>query len=162
MKEQIVIASPYKEEHIQLIKNYETRNNLPPTTSQYLNTTRSMMSEIDYKQLEQEKAEVAKILYLLQGETIMSLAHLLGEKDRKVCQVSVDDTTNSKWQEKLLEEVENYAFNILGMEEMVVLQEEGTHIPKTYFIHHEFDDLGVEDGLQIYMKSKDIEKSIIY
>lgn len=162
MREQVVVASPYNNEHIKLIKEYETRNGLKNSTSEYLQKTRNMMSEIDYKQLEQERPEILKTLLFLNGEKVMTIAHLMGEKDRKVCQMTMDNTSSPKWQEKLLEEAENYAFTTLGMEEIVFLQEEGTHIPTTYFSNHEFDDLGLENGMQVYMKSRSVEKNAIH
>lgn len=161
MREQLVVASPYNDEHIKLIEEYETRNGLKSSTSEYLHKTRNMMSEIDYKQLEQERPEVLKTLLLLNGKQIITTAHLIGEKDRKVCQMTIDNTTSPKWQEKMLEEAEIYAFTTLGMEEVVLFQE-GTQIPTTYFSNHEFDDLGVESGMQVYMKSKNMEKNNTY
>lgn len=162
MREQVVVASPYNKEHIRLIEEYETRNGLKNSTSEYLKRTRNMMSETDYKQLEQEQPEVLKTLFFLNNEQVITMAHLMGEKDRKFCQMTIDNTSSLKWQEKILEEAENYAFTNLGMEEIVLLQEEGTHIPTTYFSSHEFDDLGLENGMQVYMKSKDVEKNTIH
>ncbi len=162
MREQIVIASPYNDEHINLIEEYETKNRLKNSTSEYLQRTKSMMSEIDYKQLEQERPEILKTLLLVNEEKVITIAHLIGEKDRKVCQMTIDNTTSAKWQEKLLEEAENYAFTTLGMEEIVLLEEQGTNIPITYFSSHEFDDLGLENGMQVYMKSRNVEKNTIH
>ena len=62
----------------------------------------------------------------------------------------------------MLQEAENFAFTTLGMEEVVLLQEEGTRIPTTYFSNHGFEDLGVESGMQIYMKSRNIDKNSAY
>ena len=81
MKEQVVVATPYNDEHIRLIEEYESRNDLKNSTSEYLQKTRYMMSEIDYKQLEQERPEILKTLLLLRGDKIISVAHLVGEKD---------------------------------------------------------------------------------
>ncbi len=162
MKEKVIIASAYNDEHIKLIEEYETRNSLKKSTSEYLQKTRNMISEIDYRQLEQERPEIVKTLLLLSGKKIITIAHLVGEKDRKVCQMTIDNTTSPKWQEKMLEEAENYAFSTLGMEEVVLLQEEGTQIPIAYFSVHRFEDLGVESGMHVYMKSRNIEKKIAY
>ena len=162
MREQVVVASPYNNEHIKLIEEYETRNGLKNSTSEYLQKTRNMMSEIDYKQLEQARPEILKTLFIQSDEQIITVAHLMGEKDRKVCQMTIDNTASSKWQEKMLQEAENFAFTTLGMEEVVLLQEEGTRIPTTYFSNHGFEDLGVESGMQIYMKSRNIEKNSAY
>ena len=85
MREQVVVASPYNNEHIKLIKEYETRNGLKNSTSEYLQKTRNMMSEIDYKQLEQERPEILKTLFIQSDEQIITVAHLMGEKDRKMC-----------------------------------------------------------------------------
>lgn len=158
MKQIIEVANPYKEEHIKLLEQYEKENNLAKTVSEYLKKTKNLMSETDYKQLEQEKPEIVKTLFLQQGEKIMTVVHLLGEKDRKVCRITIDNTSTERLQEILLQEAEQYAFN-LGMEEIMILQDEGSHIPSNYFKNKGFDDLGKEGDLQIYLKSKTSQKS---
>ena len=85
MKEQVVVANPYNDEHIRLIEEYESRNDLKNSTSEYLQKTRYMMSEIDYKQLEQERPEILKTLLLLRGDKIITVAHLVGGRS---CTVS--------------------------------------------------------------------------
>lgn len=158
MREQIVIANPYNETHIKLFQEYERENKISNTTSEYLQKIKSMMSESDYQQLEHEKPELVQILFLEQDDKIVTAAHLIGEKDRKVCRMAIDNTTLPKYQEKLLQEAENYAFTTLGMEEIVFLQEEGSRITSTYFKNHNFEDLGMESGKNVYMKSKISEK----
>ena len=158
MKQIIEVANPYKEEHIKLLEQYEKENNLTHATSEYLKQAKSLMSEVDYKQLEQEKPEIVKTLFLQQEEKIMTAVHLLGEKDRKVCRINIDNTSTAKLQEKLLQAAEQYAFN-LGMEEIMILQDEGSRISSNYFKIKGFDNLGKEGSLQIYLKSKPTQKS---
>lgn len=162
MKEQVIVTNPYNKEHVKLIEEYENENNVEKRTSEYLKKITDMMSEADYNQLEKERPEITKTIFFQQNGKILTIAHLMGEKDRKVCQVMIDNTTNPKWQEKLLEEIENYAFTNLGMEEVVLMQEEDSHIPDSYFARHNFENLGIESGMQVYMKSKNIEKLTTY
>ena len=158
MKEQIIIANPYNENHIKLFQEYEQENNITNQTSEYLLKIKNMMSESDYRQLEHEKPEIVQILFLLQNNKIVSAVHLIGEKDRKVCRMAIDNTTLPKYQERLLEEAENYAYTTLGMEEIAFFQESGNRIPISYFKNHNFDDLGMENGKRVFMKSKAIDK----
>ena len=157
MKEKIEVANPYNEEHITMFKEYENKNQLPNTTSNYLLKTKSMLSEADYRQLERTTPEIARTLFLSQNGNIITVAHLLGEKDRKICRMTIDNTASMRLQEKLLMEAENYAFTSLGMEDVVLLQEEGNHIPSSYLKEQGFDDLGMECGMQVYTKSREIK-----
>ncbi len=157
MKEQVVVANPYNEEHIYLLEKYEAKNNLTHTTTQYLKNTKKLMSEIDYRQLEQETPEIVKTLFLQENGNIITVLHLIGEKDRKICRMTIDNTSNFKHQEKLLEEAENYAFTTLGMEEIIILQEKSRSIPSNYFKNRSFEDLGMESNMQVYMKSRSSE-----
>lgn len=162
MKEKVEVANPYNEEHINLLKKYEDKNQLANTTTNYLLKTRNMLSEVDYRQLEQESPEIARTLFLTQNGNVMTVAHLLGEKDRKICRMTIDNTASIKIQERLLTEAQNYAFTNLGMEDVVLLQEEGNHIPSSYLKEQGFDDLGIESGMQVYTKSRESEKLTTY
>lgn len=162
MKEKVEVANPYNEEHINLLKKYENKNQLANTTTNYLLKTRNMLSEVDYRQLEQESPEIARTLFLTQNGNVMTVAHLLGEKDRKICRMTIDNTASIKIQERLLTEAQNYAFTNLGMEDVVLLQEEGNHIPSSYLKEQGFDDLGIESGMQVYTKSRESEKLTTY
>lgn len=162
MKAKIEVANPYNEEHINLLKKYEDKNQLANTTTNYLLKTRNMLSEVDYRQLEQESPEIARTLFLTQNGNVMTVAHLLGEKDRKICRMTIDNTASIKIQERLLTEAQNYAFTNLGMEDVVLLQEEGNHIPSSYLKEQGFDDLGIESGMQVYTKSRESEKLTTY
>ena len=71
--------------------------------------------------------------------------------------MTIDNTSNFKHQEKLLEEAENYAFTTLGMEEIIILQEKSRSIPSNYFKNRSFEDLGMESNMQVYMKSRSSE-----
>ena len=158
MKEQVVVANPYNEEHIHMFQRYEEQNNISSSTSQYLIRTKNMMGEADFKRLEKESPEITRILFLQNKGEIIAVAHLIGEKDRKVCRMAIDNTTLPKYQERLLEEAENYAYTTLGMEEIAFFQESGNRIPISYFKNHNFDDLGMENGKRVFMKSKAIDK----
>lgn len=162
MKEKIEVANPYNEEHISMFQFYETKNKLPNTISNNLQNTRSILTETEYKQLEQELPEINKIVFISQNKNIIAVAHLLGEKDRKLCRIIIDKATNIKFKEKLLTEAENYAFVSLGMEDIVFLQEVNGQISSNYLKRQGFDDLGTEAEMQVYTKSKESNKKTAY
>lgn len=162
MKERAVVANPYNKEHIELIKKYENNYGVENTTSKYLTEICSMMTEIDYRQLEQERPEITQTLFLSDGKQILTMAHLMGEKDRKVCKITIDNTGSPAWQESLLKQTEDYAFTTLGMEEIILLQEDGRQFSKNTLEKHGFDDLGKELGMQVYTKSRMAEKTTTY
>lgn len=162
MNEQVVVANPYNEEHIHMFQRYEEQNNICAKTSQHLMKTKTLMKEEEFRRLEQENTEITRILFLQKKGKIITAAHLVGEKDRKICRMIIDNIASHQQQEKLLAEAEKYAFTCLGMEEIILLQEQGNQIPSTYFASHEFEDLGVESGMQVYMKSRAPEKQPTY
>lgn len=158
MKEKIEVANPYNEEHINMFKEYE--QNYRPSNSTYGNLlqTRNMLSESEYKKLEQERPEIVKTLFTSINGRITSVAHLTGEKDLRRCRIIIDSATNKKAQERLLTEAENYAFTNLKMAEVAVLQGSENSISPSHFKQHGFDDLGTVSGMQVYTKSKEAEK----
>ena len=162
MKENILIANPYNEEHIRLFQQYEQRNNLSPTTSSYLIKIKNTMSEQEYKQLEQERPEVAKTIFMVQNGKILTTIHLIGEKDRKSCRATTDNMSTAKVEEKMLEELENYVFTTLGMEELIILQEISKEKSTNSFIKSNYEDLGMEEGMHVYMKTKPNKKQTAY
>ena len=117
-----------------------------------------MLSESEYKKLEQERPEIVKTLFTSINGRITSVAHLTGEKDLRRCRIIIDSATNKKAQERLLTEAENYAFTNLKMAEVAVLQESENSISPSYFKQHGFDDLGTVSGMQVYTKSQEAEK----
>ena len=158
MKEKIEVANPYNEEHINMFKEYEQKYQLSNSTSDDLLQIRNMLSESEYKKLEQQRPEVVKTLFTSINGRIISVAHLTGEKDLRRCRITIDSTPNTKAKERLLTEAENYAFINLRMAEVAVLQETGNSISPNYFKQHGFDDLGTISGMRVYTKSKEVEK----
>lgn len=159
MKEKVIVANPYNDDHISMLEEYENNNGISHTTSDYLKNIKNMLSEVDYRQLEQERPEVVTTLLLIRKNEILTMAHLIGEKDRRVCRITVDSTAQPRQQEKLLDESEKYAFGTLGMEDIIYMQEAGNHIPSQYFLNRGYDDLGIEDDMHIYSLSKTAEKT---
>ena len=162
MKEKIEVVNPYNEEQISMFQAYEEKNKLPNTISSNLQKTKNILTESEYRQLELELPEVNKILFISQNKNIMAVAHLLEEKDRKLCRIIMDKATNIKFKEKLLIEAENYVFTNLGMEDIVFLQEENGQLSSNYLKKQGFDDLGTESQMQVYTKSKEINKKAAY
>lgn len=153
MKEKVVIVNPYNKDHIRLIKEYEVKNKIMGLSERLQNIATSIPEE-NYKKKEIESAQRQKTLILLGDNKIVTCAHLMDEKDRKSCRIKIDATGTSKQQELLLDHSTNYAFEILGTEEIFFLMERKNNIPITYLQKHQFEDLDFEEGMHIFMKSK--------
>lgn len=158
MKDKVVIVNPYNKEHIRLVKEYEVKNSRTGL-SEILENIATSISEENYKKEEIESAQRKKTLVLLEDNKILTCAHLMDEKDRKSCRIKIDATGTSKQQELLLEHSINYAFEILGTEEIFFLMEKKNNIPTIYLQTHEFEDLDFEEGMHIFMKSKTKENN---
>ena len=70
--------------------------------------------------------------------------------------------STAKVEEKMLEELENYVFTTLGMEELIILQETSKEKSTNSFIKSNYEDLGMEEGMHVYMKTKPNKKQTAY
>lgn len=156
MKEKVVIVNPYNKEHIRLLEEYEVRNKIIGLSKKFQDIATSIPEE-QYKKKENESAQRKKTLFLLKYHEVLTCAHLMDEKDRKSCRIKIDTQGTQRQQEILLDYAINYAFEILGTEEIFFLMERKNNISPLYLQTHQFEDLDLEEGMHIFMKSKEKE-----
>lgn len=117
----ILIANPYNDRHIALIKAFEEKleNHLPVQTSDILLKIREQQTEEEYFQTLAKSNVVEENIYLVEDGELKSSCYIEGNKQEKRCTFSY--TTPSVYQNKgyggqMLEKAYEYATTLLEMD----------------------------------------------
>lgn len=162
MVEKIEVLNPYNENHVKLFTTYDQKNQITDGISKKLENIRKQYTEEEFRQNERKKTEITRTIFLEKDGRISSYCNLQGEKDRKLCQLMLGPVENLKGAEQLLQSAEKYAFDTLGMEELIFLDSKKSFFPSKYFLNNNYESLGEESGQIIYMKSKVLEPKNSY
>ncbi len=149
MQDGVVILNNSHQENISLFRQYADLNNTPSTI-------------FDTVKTESVYPEEHTLLGLYKNGVILDVAHLQTERDLKVGRIELDGVSSKKDQRELLKQTENYAYTNLGMEEVVLIQNENGGLDTSYLISEGYEDLGMEDEKHIFIKPKQIEKDISF
>ncbi len=154
------IADPYNEEHIRLFTDFEKKNNIEPGLSLYLNDMRKKYTKEEYERFQKESNKVYKTLFIEENSSIKDYCSISGEKDRKTSILDLVKLKEPIRNRTIISETLNYAFNVLGMEEVFVMSKE----EDANLIHNletkGFESLGEDDGVITYMKEKEEIKEV--
>lgn len=153
--EKFFIADPYNEEHIRLFDTFEQEYNIQTKTSAYLKDTSKQYSKSEYQQIERSNNSICQSLFLQDNGKIKDSCHIQGEKDIKTCTIFFAPIKSNSRNRHLLSLTTDYAFNVLGMEEIFVLvHQEDTNLKLQLETKH-FENLGLENGYITYLKEKE-------
>ena len=151
--ERFFIADPYNDEHIKMIADFEEANGITTVTSTLLRNIRQTRTEEKYKEEVKESNEIHESLFLQDEETITDTCHVQAEKDMKSCRIFFAPI-NIKYR-RLIPLATEYAFNILGMEDIFVTVDGGTdHQLIENLELNGFESLGENEGSIMYLKEK--------
>lgn len=156
--ERFFIADPYNDEHIRMIASFEETNGITTVTSTLLRNIRQTRTEETYKEEVKESNEIHQSLFLQDEEAITDTCHIQGEKDMKSCRIFFAPISSGK-RRKLISLATDYAFEILGMEDIFVTIDGSTdHELIENLEINGFESLGDNDGSIMYLKEKQFEK----
>ena len=162
MSENIEVLNPYNENHVKLFTTYDQKTQITNGISKELENIHNQYTEEEFKQIDRKSLEITRTIFLEKDGKISSYCNLQGEKDRKLCQLILGPVENLKEAEQLLKNAENYAFDTLGMEELIFLDSKASPLPSKYFLNHNYESLGEESGQEVYMKSRVLEPKNSY
>ena len=154
--ERFFIADPYNDEHIRLIANFEETNGITTVTSTLLRNIRQTRTEEKYKKEVKESNEIHQSLFLQDESSITDTCHVQAEKDMKSCQIFFAPISSNK-NRKLVTLATDYAFDVLGMEDVfVTVETSGTdRILIENLEQKGFENLGEDNGTITYLKEKE-------
>lgn len=156
--EKFFIADPYNDEHIALLEQFEQENNIYTKSVSYLKDVRQKNSKETYQKKFKERNEINQILLLKEDAKLKDSCHLQGEKDIKTCNITFSPIKTKSKNRHLLTLVTDYAFNILGMEEVFVSITPNDSNLEANLILKGFENLGLMNGSKTYLKERELEK----
>ena len=154
--ERFFIADPYNDEHIKLIANFEEINGITTVTSTLLRNIRQTRTEEKYKQEVKESNEIHQSLFLQDESDITDTCHVQAEKDMKSCRIFFAPIPSTK-NRKLVTLATDYAFEVLGMEDVFVTVATGgsDRLLIENLEQKGFENLGEDNGTITYLKEKE-------
>lgn len=151
--ERFFIADPYNDEHIKMIADFEEANEITTVTSTLLRNIRQTRTEEKYKEEVKESNEIHQSLFLQDEDKITDTCHVQAEKDMKSCRIFFAPISIKC--RRLVALATEYAFNILGMEDIFVTVDGGTdHQLIENLELNGFENLGENEGSIMYLKEK--------
>ena len=153
--ERFFIADPYNDEHIRLIADFEETNGITTVTSTLLRNIRQTRTEEKYKEEVKASNEIHQSLFLQDDESITDSCHIQAEKDMKSCRIFFAPISGSKHR-KLVPLATDYAFDVLGMEDVFVTATSGTtdHELIQSLELNGYENLGENEGNIMFLKEK--------
>lgn len=155
--ERFFIADPYNDEHIRLIAEFEEANEITTVTSTLLRNIRQTRTEEKYKEEVKDSNEIHQSLFLQDEEAITDSCHIQAEKDMKSCRIFFAPISTGR-SRKLIPLATDYAFDVLGMEDVFVTISSGStdHELMENLELNGFENLGENEGNIMYLKEKQI------
>lgn len=155
--ERFFIADPYNDEHIRLITDFEETHGITTVTSTLLRNIRQTRTEEKYKEEVKGSNEIHQSLFLQLDDTITDTCHVQAEKDMKSCRIFFAPITTPN-NRKLVTLATDYAFDVLGMEDIFVTVTSGQEDRQlsANLEQKGFENLGEDEGTVTYLKEKEI------
>lgn len=155
---EITIADPYNENDMIKMKEFEESNKLEPYVSNYLIETRNSKKKESYNQELRNANEIDQIVYIQNKNQVLDYCYLHIEKDMKSCYISFCPTIEPNERLKLLEMTTDYAFSILGMEEIFIQISVKDKKTMEHLIVCGYENLGEENGEMSFMRENQYRK----
>ncbi len=154
MARSLMIASPYDNDCLNMIANYEKSNNLDGTITKQLIRIRAVTEESMYEKSNMTSNEINQFIFLRDGNKLVAGCHFQGYRDLRDAYLSILPSTSSRMTANLLQYATTYAFESLGMEQ--VFAEIDNHDEKnaTALIDANFESLGPDGKKTQFMIEK--------
>ena len=154
MARSLMLASPYDNDCLNMIANYEKRNNLDGPITKQLIRIRAVTEESMYEKSNMTSNEINQFVFLRDGNKLVAGCHFQGYRDLRDAYLSILPSTSSRMTAYLLQYATTYAFEGLGMEQ--VFAEIDNHDEKnaTALIDANFESLGPDGKKTQFMIEK--------
>lgn len=156
--EKLVIVNPFDINHLHKIQNYERENKIPSESLIFLTKVIDSMTLTEYETFQKESNNIELSFFIEDEDKIKDLCHLIGEKDRKSCTVSVAPIKYKRKTRNIINSAVDLAFNSLGMEEIFVDVDIQDKQLAESLEAQGFESLGEESGRLLYLKERELLK----
>jgi len=152
--ENLFLVDPFNNQHIEMIEEFESSNNISSEISKFLREIQISMNHEDYDMSKKKENEFEEKLFIKKDSKIKDSCHLHIEKDRKICNITFAPIKIRK--RKLLTLATSYALENLGMEEVFIEINPNDQNMIAILEDKGYESLGEEKGMLIYLKEKEI------
>ncbi len=155
MNKNYFVVNPYNNDDLTKIINFE-KDIDKVFVSKSLEETKTSMTEEQYNNLKKTNNTITIDFCLKENNQVKDMCHIVGEKDIKTCYVSLAPIKGKR--KKLIEQVTDYIFNTLNMEQLfITIKKEDSAIIKT-LLEEDFESLGEENNQLLFLKDKEEQK----
>lgn len=155
MNKNYFVVNPYNNDDLTKIINFE-KDIDKVFVSKSLEETKTSMTEEQYNNLKKTNNTITIDFCLKENNQVKDMCHIVGEKDIKTCYVSLAPIKGKR--KKLIEQVTDYIFNTLNMEQLfITIKKEDSTIIKT-LLEEDFESLGEENNQLLFLKDKEEQK----
>ena len=153
--ERLFLVDPYNKEHIEMIDEFEIKNELKSKISTYLKTLNSSVSKSTYLERKKTANDIDESLFIEKDGKITDYCYIHGEKDIKTCKIKFYPLKIKNIKRKLPSIAADFAINTLGLEEVFIDVDENDNNMIKYLETHDFECLGMENNKIIYLKERE-------
>lgn len=152
----IKIAEPHNNKHLEMIEEFEQQNNIQSLILTNLKNIRETLSKEEYEKKQQTSNEIQQILFIEKDGIIKDYCYIQAEKDRKICHLIPAPLKVVFKNRNILSEATNYAFEILGMNDLFITTSE--NLEYEGLEREGFTNIGENEGETIFLKQREDQR----
>lgn len=159
--ERLFLVDPFNDNHYELMKEFETRNELSLINTKMISEIKRNMTREEYFKNRKDKNDFNEILIIIQNGKIKDCCTINGVKDRKSCTILFPALKTKSKNRGLITIANDYALKSLNMQEaFTILPIENQNI-MTMLEPKGYENLGIEGNTIIYLKENTLQSTPI-
>ncbi len=151
----LYIVNPYNDTHIQMLKEYEKRNEISTNLSEQLKQMVISVPEEEYIKTKRNRNEIEERLFLEKDSMMIDCCLIQGEKDMKTGRITLSPKKGNTKRRKIVSLAIDYALNSLNLEEVFIMIAPTDKETITYLEQNGYECLGEEQGNILFLKEQE-------
>ena len=151
----LYVVNPYNGNHIQMLNEYEKRNEMSTNLSEQLKQMVFSIPEEEYLKNKKNRNEIEERLFLEKDSTMIDSCLIQGEKDIKTGRISLSPKKGITKRRKIVSLAINYALNTLNLEEVFIMIDPTDKETITYLKQNGYECLGEEQGNILFLTEQE-------
>lgn len=151
----LYVVNPYNDNHIQMLNEYEKRNEMSTNLSEQLRQMVFSIPEEEYLKNKKNRNEIEERLFLEKESMMIDSCLIQGEKDIKTGRISLSPKKGITKRRKIVSLAINYALNTLNLEEVFIMIDPTDKETITYLKQNGYECLGEEQGNILFLTEQE-------
>ena len=151
----LYVVNPYNDTHIQMLNEYEKRNEMSTNLSEQLRQMVFSTPEEEYLKNKKNRNEIEERLFLEKESMMIDSCLIQGEKDIKTGRISLSPKKGITKRRKIVSLAINYALNTLNLEEVFIMIDPTDKETITYLKQNGYECLGEEQGNILFLTEQE-------